>query len=129
MGYRRTDRRAGRNVYRMAHASLCHGCASWGVCTRAKRGRSIVKPIDDALKQQFEAEYAKPESQAIYRRRKERAELPFGHLKWNLGVQSFLLRGLSGVRAEASILATCFNMKRAVTLLGVPGLLRAWGTA
>jgi transposase len=129
LGYRRTDLRAGRNVYRITHASICHGCASWGVCTRAKRGRAIVKPIDDALKQQFEAEYAKPESQAIYRRRKERAELPFGHLKWNLGVQSFLLRGLSGVRAETSILATCFNMKRAVTLLGVPGLLRAWGTA
>ena len=29
-----------------------------------------------------------------------RAKLPFGHLKWNLGVQSFLLRGSSGVRAE-----------------------------
>jgi hypothetical protein len=127
--YRKTDIRAGQKTYQITHASICRGCESWGVCTRAKQGRSIVKLIDDAVKKQIEAQYAKPESQAIYRRRKERAELPFGHLKWNLGVQSFLLRGLSGVRAEASILATCFNMKRAVTLLGVPGLLRAWGTA
>ena len=77
----------------------------------------------------FEAQYAKPESPAICRRRKARAELPFGHMKWNLGVPSFLLRGLSGVRAEASLLATGFNMTRVIRLLGVPGLVRAWGMA
>lgn len=52
------------------------------------------------------------------------AEHPFGHLRRNLGVQSFLLRGIEGVRAEMSILATCFNLARMITLLGVPALLR-----
>jgi len=91
--------------------------------------RGIVKLLDDTVKRQFEAQYAQPESQEVYRRRKERAELPFGHLKHNLGVRSFVLRGLSGVRAEASVLATCFNLARVITILGVSGLLQAWGVA
>jgi hypothetical protein len=127
--YRKTDVRAGRKTYQITHPSICHRCAFFGACTRAKHGRAIVKLRDDAVKRQFEAQYAQPESQAIYRRRKERAELPFGHLKHNLGVRSFLLRGLSGVRAEAGILATCFNLARMITILGVSGLLQAWGVA
>jgi hypothetical protein len=45
------------------------------------------------------------------RRRKFRAEPPFGHIKHNLGMRSFLMRGLSGVRAEAALAATAFNLR------------------
>jgi transposase len=51
------------------------------------------------------------------------AELPFGHIKRNLNAGHFLLRGLDGVRAEASLLASCFNLARMITLLGVPALI------
>jgi hypothetical protein len=40
-----------------------------------------------------------------------------------LGVQAFLLRGFSGVRAEASMLASCFNIARLMTILGPEALL------
>ena len=59
-----------------------------------------------------------------YKLRKEKVELPFGHIKRNLKVDSFLLRGLKGVKAEASILATCFDLVRMITLLGVPALVK-----
>lgn len=36
----------------------------------------------------------------------------------------FLLRGLKGVKAEAPILATCFNLTLMITLLGVPALVK-----
>jgi len=39
-------------------------------------------------------------------------------MKHNLGLRAFLLRGISGVRAEAALAATCFNLARIVTLLG-----------
>jgi hypothetical protein len=126
--YRKTDHGARQRTYLITHPSICHRCASFGECTRAKQGRAIVRLMDEAAKQQFEAQFATPASQAIYRRRKERVEHPFGHIKWNLGVRSFLLRGLSGVRAEASILGTCFNLRRVITLCGVSRLLQAWGT-
>ena len=52
-----------------------------------------------------------------------KSSIPFGHIKRNLGVQAFLLRGFSGVRAEAAILATCFNLARMMTLVGIGDLL------
>jgi transposase len=127
--YRKTDVQAGKKTYQITDPLICHRCEFFGACTQAKQGRAIVKLLDDAVKRRLEAQYVKPESQEVYRRRKERAELPFGHLKHNLGVRSFVLRGLSGVRAEAGILATCFNLARMITILGVSGLLQAWRVA
>ncbi|MFH1829626.1 MAG: transposase, partial [Pseudomonadota bacterium] len=62
-------------------------------------------------------------SQEVYARRKTRAELPFGHIKRNLKTDAFLLRGQEGVQAETSLLATCFNVTRMMTLFGVGTLL------
>lgn len=72
----------------------------------------------------LEAQYLQPESQAIYKLRKQKVELPFGHIKRNLGVKDFLLRGIDGVKAEMSVLATCFNMARMITIFGVTGLIK-----
>ncbi len=69
------------------------------------------------------AQYEEPSSQEIFSRRKETVELPFGHIKHNLGVTSFLLRGLEGVRAEMSILSSCFNIVRLIGILGVTGTI------
>jgi hypothetical protein len=69
------------------------------------------------------AEFEEPQSQQIYSRRKEKVELPFGHIKRNLGVDSFLLRGLAGVRAEMSIPGSCFNIRRLISLFGVSALV------
>jgi transposase len=124
--YRKTDLKAGQRVYQITHFSICHGCRFFGECTKAKQGRAIGVLIDEEAKKRFEAEYEKPESQEIYKRRKARVEHPFGHFKRNLGIQSFLLRGLRGVRAEASILATCFNLTRMITIMGVKKLVQEW---
>ena len=63
-------------------------------------------------------------SQAIYKLRQQKAELPFGHIKRNLGVDAFLLRGLDGAKAEASLLASCFNIRRMITLIGALTLIK-----
>jgi hypothetical protein len=49
------------------------------------------------------------------------SEPVFRHIKRNLRTDSFVLRGLQGVQAETSIPALCFNMTRAITILGGPG--------
>ncbi len=64
-----------------------------------------------------------PAAQAIFARRKTRVEHPFGHIKRNLHAGYFLLRGLAGVRAEMALLATCFNIRRLITLWGVSGVV------
>jgi len=55
--------------------------------------------------------------------RKQKVELPFGHMKYNRNVSGFLLRGLGGVKAETSILSSCFNIARIISIIGVQGLL------
>jgi len=76
----------------------------------------------------LEQRYHEPDAQAIFARRKERVEHPFGHFKRNLGAGYFLLRGLAGVRAEMSLLAGCFNIRRMISLLGVTGMVAALGS-
>lgn len=120
--YRSTNQENQRH-YRAARPSVCRRCPYFGVCTQAAQGRSIIRLVNEHLKEKLEKQYLQPESQAIYKRRKEKVELPFGHFKKNLRVTAFLLRGLVGVRAEASLLSTSFNMARIITLLGVIGFI------
>ena len=47
----------------------------------------------------------------------------FGHLKRNLKTAAFMLRGALGVNAETSLLATCFNLARMITLVGISSLI------
>lgn len=116
------DKKAGKKHYLIANSALCLSCRHYGDCTKAKKGRKVVRLIKEKLKEKFELQYNEESSQEVYARRKGRVELPFGHLKRNLKTDSFLLRRLDGVQAETSILGTCFNMARMITMLGVTGL-------
>jgi transposase len=117
------DKNNGKRHYLIENKSHCHNCRHFGVCTKAKLGRKVVRLPNEEMKEFFESQYEESDSQQIYRRRKFRAEMPFGHIKRNLNTNSFLLRGLSGVQAETSLLCTCFNMARMITIPGVPLLI------
>ena len=105
-------------IYRIKDAKLCRQCKNFGICTNSRQGRTIKRLSREELKEKIERQFNEPESQEIYARRKTRAEHPFGHVKHNLGIRNFLLRGREGARAEISIGATCFNIARMITLLG-----------
>jgi len=111
-------------IYMITDKKLCFTCPHYGTCTKSKTGRTISRLLKEEVRQKLEAQYEEPRSQEIYRLRKQKVEIPFGHIKRNLKVDSFLLRGLKGVKAEASILTTCFDLARMTTLLGVPALVK-----
>jgi hypothetical protein len=114
-----TEKKTGRSRYQITDKQLCFHCQHWGKCTTStSSGRRILRLPNEALKEKLEAQFAEPQSQEIYRRRKARVEHPFGHIKRNLKTDAFLLRGRDGVQAETSLLATCFNLARMITLLG-----------
>ncbi len=110
-------------LYRMEQPSLCRECVHWGVCTISTRGRSIIRLKEEKLREKLEERYASAEGQAIYKKRKTKVELPFGHIKRNLNGGAFLLTGLAGVRAEWALFASCFNIARMITLAGGVGAL------
>jgi transposase len=125
LGYVGTDRRTRKRHYQIGDRTICRGCEHYGRCTGSKRGRKIIRLPLEELKEKLEAQYeASPE---IYARRKERVEHPFGHIKRNLQANAFLLRGRDGVGAESSLLATCFNLARMMTILGVGQLIEKLG--
>jgi transposase len=123
LSYRSTVAKTQHRIYRTASASICRGCVSKSACTKDMLGRTIARVPFEEVRPVVQARYESPAGQALYARRQQKVEHPFGHIKRNLGVQSFLLRGFSGVRAEAALFATCFNIARMMTLLGKAGIL------
>jgi len=101
----------------MKRESACKICKHYGQCTKAKRGRTITRMVNEVTKKELEQLYESKLGQDIYTKRKMKVELPFGHIKRNLGAGAFLLRGIDGVNAELGILGSCFNIARMITLL------------
>ncbi len=112
------DKAKRKRDYRISMPYLCRSCRHFGKCTESKQGRTITRHVLEELKETLARRFDEPEYRKIYERRKDRVEHPFGFIKKVLGYGQFLLRGSEGVRAEASILATCFNLRRMITLLG-----------
>jgi transposase len=111
-----------------ADGAECRACPHFGdpekdKCTQSHNGRYITRLNNERFKEQLEANYKRPENQEIYKLRKQTVEHPFGHMKRNLGAGQFMLRGSAKVNAEASILATCFNVARMITIVGISNLL------
>ena len=118
-----TDHTSGKRHYRIDDRQICHRCEHYGDCTKAKLGRKVVRLAREELKEKLEAKYEQAASQQIYVRRKARVEHPFGHIKSNLKMDAFLMRGIEGAGAETSLLSTCFNLARMITIFGVSGLI------
>ena len=117
------DRKKRRWYYRAGRG--CVDCVHFGRCTTDRvNGRKVTRHANEAVRQRLERRYQQADAQAIFARRKEKVEHPFGHFKRNLGAGHFLLRGLAGVNGEWSLLACGFNVTRLITILGVTGLIQ-----
>jgi transposase len=121
--YQSIDKRKNQLHYQIKDKKLCLACQHYGQCTQSKNGRLIGRLHNEEVKLKLEAQYEEASSQEIYKRRKTRVEHPFGHIKRNLKTDSFLLRGRDGVQAETSLLATCFNIARMITIFGIGKLI------
>ncbi|MBE3087511.1 MAG: IS1182 family transposase [Chloroflexi bacterium] len=120
--YTGTDTKKGSREY-CVEAKVCKECRNFGLCTISRYGRGVNRKADEELAEKLAVQYEQPQSQKIYELRKQKAELPFGHIKHNLKVDGFLLRGLAGVKAEMAILASCFNIVRMINIIGVSKLV------
>ena len=126
--YRFTNNYRKSKHYKIPKSSICKQCRHFGACTRSQQGRQVARLLNEEVREKLEAQYEEPESQNIYKLRKEKVELPFGHIKRNLKVDAFLLRGREGVKAEFSLMASCFNIVRMISIIGIPTLLEKLAT-
>jgi len=59
----------------------------------------------------------------MYQKRKEIIEHPFGTIKRNWGYTYTLLKGIEKVTGEFALIFTAYNLRRAISILGVNALL------
>jgi transposase len=91
---------------------VCRKCPAFGICTKNKhQGRELQVGEYEAEIRRHREWMATKKAKEAYKQRKEIVEPAFGITKEQMGIRRFLLRGLDNVRAEASILATAFNLR------------------
>ena len=119
------EHKNGKKDYRISEPGICQRCPHYGPCTTAKLGRKIVRLAYEQDKQKFEAQYEA--SKEIYDRRKTRAEHPFAILKEISRPMALCCGEQDGVQAETCLLATCFDLRRVMTILGITALIEKLG--
>ena len=107
-----------------ANRGACQGCALKVQCT-SNSYRSIGRYADEAVLDRMAERLA--DRPGVLHRRRESAEHPFGSIKHWMGYGGFLMRRLENVRGEFSLTALAYNIRRAMTLVGIPELIAAWG--
>ena len=117
----RTRKRDGFTVY--ANRKACNSCPVKMLCTKSKTLREIERsPYQESVDEASENARNNP---GLYRRRQELSEHPFGVVKRIWGYDQFLCRGREKVEGELSLTFLAFNMRRAITILGVEKVLKA----
>lgn len=114
-----------KNGHRSIHYSnkdACRCCALKPQCTGGSVRRIARWEGEAVLDRMAERLSARP---GILATRRETVEHPFGSIKQWMNQGAFLMRGLAKVRGEFSLTAFAYNLRRAITVLGVPTLIRA----
>lgn len=100
----------------------CGGCALKPQCTDARR-RVIVRDFNEEAREAMHRRAtANP---AWMKQRRATVEHPFGTMKWLMAHPRFLVRGLKKAKAELALGVLTYNLKRVITISGVPALLDA----
>ena len=114
--------RDGIRLFDYANDAACKTCALKARCTGAA-SRKVTRYENEAvLDRMAERLAARPE---VLDTRRESVEHPFGSVKQWMGQGAFLMRRLENVRAEFSLTAIAYNLRRAINLVGIPALIAA----
>jgi transposase len=111
--------RNGRVMRAYSNSSACADCPVKAQCTKGKC-RVICRYAYQAVLEKIEGRMKG--NKALYRRRQEIVEHPFGTIKHVWGYKQFLCRGKAKVLAEVALAYLAYNMRRAVNIFAGKGL-------
>src|SRR3954462_11827798 len=115
---------AARNLKKVDYCNreACRACPLRPRCTHNSY-RRVTRLENEAVLDRTQARVAaRPE---LLDQRREIVEHPFGSIKHWMDQGTFLMRGLENVRAEFSLTALAYNLRRAINILGVGPLIAA----
>jgi hypothetical protein len=100
----------------------CDDCKIRWQCTGGQF-RTVSRLENEAVLDRMQARIAK--RPGVLGCRRETVEHPFGTIKQWTYQGAFLMRGLQKVRAEFSLTALAYNLRRALNIVGFNGLMAA----
>jgi hypothetical protein len=104
-----------------SNPAACPVCPLRSRCTTDRRRVSRLE--NEAVLDRMAARLkARPD---ILAQRRETVEHPFGSIKQWMNQGAFLMKGLENVRAEFSLTALVYNLRRAINILGVDAMMAA----
>ncbi len=120
---KRSEGPAVEHYIRQYATSKCAGCPLRSRCTTNQRGRVIYRWQEEHLLEAMDRRVAlNPD---LMRKRKELVEHPFGTMKFWNDQDHFLVRTLGKVRAEFSLMALAYNIKRVLNIVEARTLIKA----
>jgi transposase len=126
LGFSTETEKDGRTLRYYANWPACASCPLRARCTEGKQGRRIMRtPEEPRLEAMAQRMEGRP---GLMLQRKSTVEHPFGTMKWWWDGGYFLLKGLTKVRGEFSLMTLAYNLRRAINLLGVECLLETLRT-
>lgn len=105
-----------------ANRAACRDCSLRSRCT-GNQFRSVSRLENEAVLDRMAARLAR--RPGILDRRRESVEHPFGTIKQWMYQGAFLMRGLERVRAEFSLTALAYNIRRVLNLVAFGELMAA----
>lgn len=105
----------------LASPAACAACALKPQCIPGEKtkSRQVQRDQFERLRDQLRDRMKTEAGRATYARRMGPGERPFAVIKQAMQVRQFLTRGLQNVKQEWLWLATAFNLKRLMPMLGV----------
>jgi hypothetical protein len=100
----------------------CDDCKIRSHCTGGKF-RTVSRLENEAVLDRMQERLAK--RPGVLDRRRETVEHPFGTIKQWTNQGAFLMRGLEKVRAEFSLTALAYNLRRVLNIVGFSELMTA----
>ena len=113
-----------RGLKKVNYASklACDDCAIRARCTRGPF-RTVSRLENEAVLDRMQERLAK--RPGVLDLRRETVEHPFGSIKQWMNQGAFLMRGLEKVRAEFSLTALAYNLRRVLNIVGFAELMAA----
>jgi transposase len=105
-----------------ANRQACRDCPIRSQCT-AGSFRSVSRLENEAVLDRMQTRIARRPD--ILSQRRETVEHPFGSIKQWMNQGAFLMRGLEKVRAEFSLTALAYNLRRVLNIVRFPVLMEA----
>lgn len=113
--YRESFDKSNGHTYKNYKTDACRNCPFKKECLSPSRNRRVIKrEVRQELRDQMKQKLSTPKGKKIYQQRFHPVESIFGQIKYNLGYQQFLLRGIHKVKAEFTLMCISHNLRKTI---------------